>query len=163
MMTELLTKYAHFNLWANQRITDAVLKLDEHQQQKVLKSSFPNIYATALHLWDVESGWFQRVHQHTFVLFPSKTFNPNMKEVVNGLLAQSDQWVNYVSSLSEADLHHHIAYRNMAGDAFNQELYLLIHHLFNHQTYHRGQLVTMMREVGAMEIPGTDFITWTRR
>ena len=68
-MKNLLDQYAAFNLWANQRITSAVLTLDEHQQQQVLKSSFPNIYATVLHLWDVESGWFQRVHMHTSVLF----------------------------------------------------------------------------------------------
>jgi uncharacterized damage-inducible protein DinB len=162
IMKNLLDQYATFNHWANQRITDAVLSLDEHQQQQVLKSSFPNIYATVLHLWDVESGWFQRVHQHTNVLFPSRTFNPSMKEVVNGLLGQSGQWAQYVKDLSEADLHQTIAYKNMAGEPFNQELYLLIHHLFNHQTYHRGQLVTMMREVDAEQLPGTDFITWTR-
>jgi uncharacterized damage-inducible protein DinB len=89
-------------------------------------------------------------------------FNPTMKEVINGLLGQSEQWVHYVNGLSEADLHQHIAYKSMAGIAFNQPLYLLIHHLFNHQTYHRGQLVTMMREVGSEKMPGTDFISWTR-
>lgn len=161
-MTELLAKYASFNLWANEQITAAILQLDEHQQQQIVKSSFPNIYATALHLWDVESGWFQRVHKHASVMFPSKAFNPTMKEVVNGLLNQSAQWEQFVKGLSEKDLREVIHYKSMAGDPYAQELYLLIHHLFNHQTYHRGQLVTMMREVGAEQLPSTDFIRWSR-
>jgi uncharacterized damage-inducible protein DinB len=36
-------------------------------------------------------------------------------------------------------------------------------HLFNHGTYHRGQLVTMLRELGIEKIPPTDFIVWSRR
>jgi uncharacterized damage-inducible protein DinB len=161
-MKTLLDQYAAFNLWANQRMTDAILEMDEHQQQQVVKSSFPNIYATVLHLWDVESGWFQRVHRHEKVMFPSQNFNPTMKELVNGLLGQSEQWVRYVRELSDADLMQMVTYKNIAGQEFTQPLYLLIHHLFNHQTYHRGQLVTMMRELGVEQLPGTDFITWTR-
>jgi uncharacterized damage-inducible protein DinB len=162
MMTELLRKYADFNLWANVEITDTVLLLDERQQQQVLKSSFPSIYTTVLHLWDVESIWFQRIQLHPVVMVPSRSFNPSMKEVVNGLLTQSKEWTNYVRLLKEADLMQRISYKSIVGKAFNQEKYLLIHHLFNHQTYHRGQLVTMLRELDVKEIPSTDFITWTR-
>ncbi|MGZ3851281.1 MAG: DinB family protein [Flavisolibacter sp.] len=36
-------------------------------------------------------------------------------------------------------------------------------HAFNHGTYHRGQLVNMLRQLGVDKIPGTDFIAWSRR
>jgi uncharacterized damage-inducible protein DinB len=36
-------------------------------------------------------------------------------------------------------------------------------HLFNHNTYHRGQLVTMLRQLGMDKIPATDFIVWSRK
>ena len=35
-------------------------------------------------------------------------------------------------------------------------------HLFNHQTFHRGQLVTMLRQNGIEKIPATDFIVFSR-
>jgi uncharacterized damage-inducible protein DinB len=35
-------------------------------------------------------------------------------------------------------------------------------HVFNHGTYHRGQLVTMLRQLGIENIPATDFIVWSR-
>jgi uncharacterized damage-inducible protein DinB len=35
-------------------------------------------------------------------------------------------------------------------------------HIFNHNTYHNGQLVTMLRALGVVTIPATDFIVWTR-
>ena len=161
-MKELLLQYAMFNLWANQRMSDAILAIDENLQQQVLKSSFPNLYATVLHLWDVESIWYQRIHKHENMVVPSKSFNPTMKEAMNGWLGQSVQWINYLNSIRDEDLHEMISYKSMAGDPFTQPLFQLIHHLFNHQTYHRGQLVTMMRELGVSSIPSTDFITWAR-
>jgi len=35
--------------------------------------------------------------------------------------------------------------------------------VFNHSTYHRGQLVTMMRQLGETNVPVTDFIAFARK
>ncbi|MBL0200663.1 MAG: hypothetical protein IPP81_11100 [Chitinophagaceae bacterium] len=37
-------------------------------------------------------------------------------------------------------------------------VYQMLHHVFNHASYHRGQLVTMLNQLGADKIPGTDFL-----
>lgn len=161
-MKDLLLQYATYNLWANKRITDAILNMDEGLHQQVVKSSFPNLYATVLHMWDVESAWLQRIHGHEKIMMPSKNFNPNMKEAVNGLLSQSQDWINHMGGITNDMLHEVVSYTNMAGQPFQQPLFQLVHHLFNHQTYHRGQLVTMMRELGETSAPATDFIAWAR-
>ncbi|MBD0288544.1 MAG: DNA polymerase, partial [Flavisolibacter sp.] len=41
--------------------------------------------------------------------------------------------------------------------------YQMLLHLFNHGTYHRGQLVNMLRQLEVSPIPQTDFIVWSRR
>ena len=35
-------------------------------------------------------------------------------------------------------------------------------HVFNHGTYHRGQLINMLRQLGVEKLPQTDFIVWSR-
>lgn len=161
-MKELLSQFAAYNHWAHKRITDAILLMDDNLHQQIVKSSFPNLYATVLHMWDAESAWWQRVKQHESILVPSKTFNPTMKEAVNGLLAQSAQWCDLVEELDDASLRYAVPYRNMKGEAFSQPLSEILHHVFNHGNYHRGQLVTIMRELGEETIPQTDFIYWAR-
>ena len=50
------------------------------------------------------------------------------------------------------------------GDPFNGlmlDLSLALH-VFNHSTYHNGQIVTMLRQLKIEKIPATDFIAWTR-
>lgn len=162
-MLQLLQNYAAFNVWANQTITDAILEMDEHTHQQIVKSSFPNLYATVLHMWDAESIWWQRMEGHGQLLIPSKEFNPTMKEAVNGLLNQSREWSSWMNRVTEEQLQLEFSYKNMKGEAFTSGVWQVVHHLFNHGTYHRGQLVTMMRELGAAEIPSTDFIHWYRK
>jgi uncharacterized damage-inducible protein DinB len=42
-------------------------------------------------------------------------------------------------------------------------VYHVLHHIFNHSTYHRGQLVTMLRQLGSKDIPATDFIAFVKK
>ena len=161
-MKELLSAYAAYNRWAYQALTDTILQMDEHLHQQIVKSSFPNLYATVLHLWDAESIWWQRMEGHQQMVIPSKQFNPTMKEAVNGLLQQAGEWERFLTSTTEENLQREFYYKNLKGDSFRSAVWQITHHLFNHGTYHRGQLVTMMRELGEIEIPATDFINWCR-
>jgi uncharacterized damage-inducible protein DinB len=161
-MKELLEEYASYNLLANQKITQAILAMDEALVQQVVPSSFPNIYATILHIWDAESIWWQRIKLHEHIVVPSATFNPTIKEAVNGWLNQSALWKDFVSDASELKLRHVFEYKNTHKESVKQPLYRAIHHVFNHSTYHRGQLVTMMRILGEKKIPPTDFINLIR-
>ena len=161
-MKELLSAYAAYNLWAHEQITNAILEMDEHLHQQIVKSSFPNLYATVLHLWDAESIWWQRMEGHQQMVIPSKQFNPNMKETVNGLLQQAGEWQRFVQHATEEQLQREFYYKNLKGEPFRSAVWQVVHHLFNHGTYHRGQLVTMMRELGATTVPATDFIHWYR-
>lgn len=161
-MKELLLAYAMYNRWAHEQITNTLLDMDEHLHQQVLKSSFPNLYATVLHLWDAESIWWQRMEGHQQLVIPGKQFNPTMKEAVNGLLQQAAEWERFVQNATEEQLQREFYYKNLKGDSFRSAVWQVLHHLFNHGTYHRGQLVTMMRELGVTKIPATDFIHWYR-
>jgi uncharacterized damage-inducible protein DinB len=54
-------------------------------------------------------------------------------------------------------------YQNTKKEQFKQPIYQVLLHMFNHSTYHRGQLVTMLRQLGVQKLPSTDFIVWSRR
>jgi uncharacterized damage-inducible protein DinB len=115
-------------------------------------------------MWDAESAWWQRMHKHEKVLVPSQNFNPNMKEAINGLLSQSTLWADFAASVTEQELKTPLQYRNIKGEEFSQPLHEILLHVFNHGTYHRGQLVTMLRALGHEgALPPIDFIVWCRK
>src|SRR4051812_37456522 len=60
-MKKIILPYAAYNVWANQQLADCITNLSDEQLHKEINSSFNSIYKTFLHLWDVESVWWQRV------------------------------------------------------------------------------------------------------
>jgi uncharacterized damage-inducible protein DinB len=163
MMKPLLVQYASYNAWANKRLADVILNLSNDQLNQPIESSFKSIYLTLLHLWDVESVWWQRLKLEENVTWPAKNFEGSVVELSDQLLLQSKQWKEWVDLATEAALQHEFIYKNSKKDQFKQPVWEALTHLFNHQAYHRGQLVTMLRQVGVAELPVTDLIAFLRK
>ena len=68
---------------------------------------------------------------------------------------------NWFKSKTDHELTEVLHYNNLAGMPFQQSYDLLLQHIFNHCTYHNGQLVTMLRALGVDKIPATDFVAYT--
>lgn len=162
-MKKILVQYASYNVWANQRITDCVGNISDEQLYREIRSSFNSIYKTLLHLWDVEAVWWQRIKLKEHVEWPGQTFSGSVLELGNHLVHQSKQWKEWVDIATETVLEHEFIYQNTKKEQFKQPVYEVLMHLFNHQTFHRGQLITMLRQAGVDTLPGTDFITFLRK
>jgi uncharacterized damage-inducible protein DinB len=162
-MKEILQQFAAYNIWANQKIMEVILALPEEKQLAEVPSSFNSLFKTILHMWDAESAWWQRMKLQERIIIPSENFNGNMKDLVNGLMQQSNQWLGWISSASDIALDHVFQYQNSKKEQFKQPIYQMALHLFNHGTYHRGQLVNMLRQSGIGKLPQTDFIVWSRK
>lgn len=160
-MKELLQQYAAYNLWANKIITGQISRLTEEQINREITSSFPSLYKTVLHMMEVENVWFERlklVEEPT----PPGWFTGNFEDLSGKLLQLSQQWQNWVTNANEANIAHVFGYYNFKKEFFKQPVYEVLLHLFNHQTYHRGQLVTMLRQSGTDKITPTDFVVFIR-
>jgi uncharacterized damage-inducible protein DinB len=162
-MKEIILQYAAYHAWANGQLFDTLLSLAEEQQHAIVSSSFPSLYKTVLHMLDAESIWWQRLKLQERLDRPSDGFSGDMQALCTRLQQQDKQWQDWVSSASENALQHEFIYFNSKKERFKQPVYQMLLHLFNHGTYHRGQLVTMLRQLGVEKIPATDFIVWSRR
>lgn len=160
-MKQILMQYAAYNYWANQQILDLVKALTAEQANREINSSFSSIHKTIVHVRGAELAWYRRVHElpQDRSLFEWTGDTPSL---CDEFLSHSAAWKEWVSAQEESKLQLKLNYKNFAGDEFTQPLYEILQHVFNHSTYHRGQLVTMLRQVGVEKIPSTDFIGFTR-
>ena len=162
-MKQLLQQYAAYNLWGNKIITERIAQLPMDSIHKETNSSFSSIYKTIVHLMDVESIWWQRLKLQEHVEWPGKSFDGNFEELSQQLIFLSKQWNDWVLNANEVNLTHVFGYQNSKKEYFKQPVYEMLLHLFNHQTFHRGQVVTMLRQNGVEKIPATDFIVFSRK
>ncbi len=161
-MKQLLQQYAAYNLWANKIITERIAELSFDIIQKEMNSSFSSIFKTIIHLMDVESIWWQRLKLQEHIEWPGKNFAGTFQDLSKELLFLSKQWSDWVQNTNDANLNHVFAYQNSKKEYFKQPVYEALLHLFNHQSYHRGQIITMLRQNGIDKIPATDFIVFSR-
>ena len=54
-----------------------------------------------------------------------------------------------------------VHYKTMEGGAFSAPLWQIMQHQVNHSTYHRGQVMNFMRQLGARTV-ATDMALWDR-
>lgn len=162
-MKILLTQLSAYHQWANQLLTDRILQLPKERVEQKVISSFPGLHATLLHMWDAEAIWWQRMKLLEQISIPSQSFTGDISELVKNVMHQSKQWHEWVINAQEHMFDHEFIYQNTKRESFKQPIYQMLLHVFNHGTYHRGQLVSIMRQLEVDAIPQTDFIVWSRK
>lgn len=162
-MKEQLIQLSTYNTWATGLLLDVIATLPQEKQHQELANSFNSLYRTVLHMWNAESIWWQRMKLQERFYVPAEQFKGDMKALDAQLREQGRQWKEWVAAASEPMLRHEFKYHNSKRESFKQPIYQMLLHVFNHGTYHRGQLVAMLRQLGVDKIPATDFIVWSRK
>jgi uncharacterized damage-inducible protein DinB len=154
-----LHNFAQYNQWANEAFFDWLLTLPDSIQRGETTSSFPTVESTLLHLWGAEHGWMCALKQEPWTRpYEGEAFEGDFTELIQGFRATTEAFTKYVVQLNTDQLSALIPGSN---DTFTSAEDIILH-VINHATYHRGQLVTMTRSLGATDPPRTDFIYYTR-
>jgi len=150
-----------YNSWANHRTLEACAALNEEQFMRDLGSSFRSVRDTLAHLYGAEWIWLERWHGRSPDALPSAAEYTNLEslrrrweEVERGLL-------DFVASLTSDDVQRAVTHKTTQGVEQSAPLWQMLQHLVNHGTYHRGQIATMLRQLGTKAI-STDFIFFYR-
>lgn len=157
---ELRTLY-EYNAWANARLIAVLEGLDEERLTRRIDSSFPSLLSTVAHIVGAEWIWLERWKGRSPSAAPEWIDGSTLQELRARLGEVERSRMEWVGRLREADLESRIDYRTLAGHPFSERLADLLLHLVNHSSYHRGQLTTMLRQVGATPA-GTDYIVFLR-
>ncbi|MAY83092.1 MAG: hypothetical protein CMP59_03080 [Flavobacteriales bacterium] len=158
-MIENFLMMARYNLWADQRILNVIKGLDPELIDKEVASSFPTLRLTIAHIYDAEKIWISRLGGTVLSNWPSKTLDVFELDM---LLWESENTLTYVEGLNEQEMNNICTYEDLKGNSFSQTFWQILMHVFNHATYHRGQVVTILRELEVKEIPATDLIYYLR-
>jgi uncharacterized damage-inducible protein DinB len=163
MPTSLDEVREHFayGKWANDRFREVIASLPGDQLTATIESSFASIVETFAHIVAAEWIWLRRWKGENPSTIPGWLEQPEFDALVTRLAGIEAERDDFLATLDEKDLEEVLRYRTMDGVSHANRLADLFLHVVNHSTYHRGQLTTMLRQVGATP-PATDFIVFKR-
>ena len=162
MALNLLIDYAAYNFWANERIISMIEKAGEEKAIKFIENSFPSIFKILLHILDAQYLWLFRLQHDYFPEAPSKSFTGGLSELIQRLRSNSDNLKQFVSEMNLKDLDKTLTYKDSEGKIHSSPFSETILHCINHSTFHRGQIITMLRQLGEKEILETDYYLYCR-
>jgi uncharacterized damage-inducible protein DinB len=140
-----------YNQWANHRLLEAAGRLTTASFVKDLNASFGSLRGTLSHLlWG--EWWWLRFWQDGSLPpeFPPEEF-PTVPALAARWATLEEEQQAFVQGLTDEQL---AVTRRVRS--YEYTLGELIHHLLNHSTYHRGQVVLLLRQLGETP-PATDF------
>ena len=153
-----------FNVWANKKIMDFIsAHVSGTMAEQEIISSFPSVKKTIYHIWDAEGIWLERLRGYSPKDFQSAHFTGSFNEGIEKMIANSGAFLSFLLAKDETYFLGDVSYTHTSGKFYSQQVDDVLTHVFNHSTFHRGQLVTMFRQLGFSNgIPKTDFIEFTR-
>lgn len=161
MKKEEIVALVEFNAWANRRILGAVAGLSPEQFTKELGSSFTSVKDTLMHVFGVEWVWLERLQGRSPSAIPDVKEFANLEKLAARYEAHEANFLGYIRGISQTELDEEMEYKTLSFGPGKNVRWQMIQHVVNHGSYHRGQVVTMLRQVGAPGV-GTDLITFYR-
>ena len=148
--------YTIYNHWANQILTDWLKSLDKNLLYKEIKSSFPSIDFTLQHMKNAQNFWHAVITNSNINSLDEELRIDSADWVIKELLKGSQNLINLVTSLNDDDLS-----TLVSSPAMTKTKYEFMIHAINHNSYHRGQVITILRSLDMTEnIPNTDYDTY---
>jgi uncharacterized damage-inducible protein DinB len=157
-----ILKHLNYNAWANQKIVEFLADADDKLLDTEIKSSFPSIRKTLMHIWGAQEIWLLRLQGQSLSKWPAQDFTGDTNELLSAFVANSQELAIFAASKDAAFLQSRIDYKNMAGQEFSSGVDEILFHVVNHGTFHRGQIITMLRELGFTSFESQDLITFLR-
>jgi uncharacterized damage-inducible protein DinB len=153
MTSEEIRHHIFYSGWASRRLLDAALALTEEEQYREFGVSHKSLMGTLEHIFLADRVWFARMVDPR-VLQSEEPFTTVWPQI-------QKRWEAWATALTHQDIVRSIDYKDLKGDSHRTPVWQIALHVVNHATLHRGQAMSLLRQLGAAP-PPTDLIYYYR-
>ena len=152
MSPEEIQQLFDYNSWANRRSLSAAEKLSREDFTRPLGSSFSSVRDTLAHIYGAEWIWLERFEGRSPSALPNVSDFSDVQILRESWSVHEKNLLTFVRKLTQADLNSELEYKTLKFGVYKNPLWQSMMHLINHGTYHRGQVTTLLRQLGAQPI-----------
>jgi uncharacterized damage-inducible protein DinB len=164
--------FAKYNTRFNRQIYDLVRGMPDDKRRRDMGAFFGSIDGTLQHILLADRIWLQRFRAsgHDFPSLEEADMQLEIQSLRDPVATDfaslereritTDQLIAaWVEDLTDEILAAPFRYKNFAGVEREHATWIAVSHLFNHQTHHRGQVTTLLKQSG-IDPGATDFLVF---
>lgn len=148
-----LRELFEYNYWARDRQLETCALLSQEEFQRSLGNSYSSVRDTLAHLVGAEWVWLERWRGRSPKAVPAAEEFPTLAAIEQRWRAVEQGVLEYLAGLNEEALTRPLTYTNLRGETWTYPLWRAQLHVVNHQTYHRGQVTTLLKQLGRRPPP----------
>ncbi|HUL32737.1 MAG TPA: DinB family protein [Candidatus Eisenbacteria bacterium] len=141
-----------YNAWANRRQMEAAGKVRPEEFLRPMGSSFGSLRDTLAHVYGAESVWLERFQGRSPDALPDVAQFRDVASLQASWKELEGRLLGFVGGLTQDDLNRTMEYKTLKFGVYRNPLWQSMQHVVNHGTYHRGQMTTLLRQLGAQPI-----------
>ncbi len=151
-----------YHYWARDRLLAAIAPLTDEQRTRDMGSSFRSIHDTLVHIFAAEWAWHSRWRGVSPTALSQAGALPDLATMQSRWADLEQQVRAHVDAAGDAGLERVYQFTSLAGVAGQATLGQMVQHVVNHASYHRGQVTTMLRQIGAAPAASLDLFAFFR-
>jgi uncharacterized damage-inducible protein DinB len=157
MNDDFASLYA-YNRWADHRVLEACRKLTPEQYAAEPLPGWSSVRSSIVHIAIVTEFWLRAVAGEAVEMVPTEADLPTVDDAERLLDRAHQIYTDVVPALTPEQLATPRTFRGRSWVAVLPP-WVVLRHLVNHSTYHRGQVAAKLKRLG-VEPPGTDLFLW---
>jgi uncharacterized damage-inducible protein DinB len=160
MTLQEIEQLVAFNRWANQCFFESLNQLSAEQYERDLQSSHGGIHGTLAHIVGAEKGWLCRWQGQASATAAELGRTQSLADLRAYWEQVCADMQQFLGTLDDQKLQHTLTTATRTG-TYTSPYWQMIQHVVDHSSYHRGQIVTMLRQLG-LTPPSTGLIRFYR-
>ena len=154
------TLMARYNTWMNEKLYELCADLSDEQRKQDRQAFFRSIHGTLDHILWGDKVWMGRFVNEPF---NGPRLGQQLYEDFDAMRTERkrvDRWIeDWARQLDPGWLQAPFSFTSgQDGKTRSSPAWALVSHLFNHQTHHRGQVTTLLKQAGVH--PGVTDLPW---
>lgn len=144
---DVLRSHIGYTAWASRLLVEAAGKLTHEELTRDFGTADKSVLGTLVHVFGADRVWLARLKGEPVAPFLTDT-DYHLRVLQNDWPALYRRWKEWADTLTDEAAQAEISYTDLSGNSWRQPLWLLMLHVVNHGTHHRGQVSGFLRAMG---------------
>jgi uncharacterized damage-inducible protein DinB len=143
---DTLCTHLDYTAWASRRLVEAASELTPEELTRDFGTADKSVLGTLVHTFAADRVWLARMEG-----LPNPPYSTEadyqLQVLQSAWPALGERWRQWAAQLTDESVQHTLAYRDMRGRPWQQPVWVLLLHVVNHGTHHRGQVSGFLRSM----------------